>query len=69
MTASSQRYTKCSNVDCPLKGNCYRHVAPVQFQQEYKYFELDEKGVCEHFWKNTYAKVEVTPPVMDDRTP
>lgn len=43
--------TKCSNDDCPLKGSCYRWLAPEKPEGQVTLkFEPDKNGNCDMYW-------------------
>lgn len=48
--------SKCENLECPLKENCYRYTAPVGYWQSYADFKFevlpDGKVTCDSFWDN-----------------
>jgi hypothetical protein len=40
----------CENKECPLCDNCWRFNAPPdRVAQEYKDFQPDDDGNCEHY--------------------
>lgn len=43
--------TKCSNEDCPIKMECFRHTAKDNYRQYYQSFEFKNNN-CTHFYNN-----------------
>ena len=42
--------TMCTNEECKL--DCYRRLAiPSQYKQSYAKFEINEKGICNFYYK------------------
>lgn len=44
--------TKCSNEDCPIKMDCFRHTAQDNnYRQPYSSFKFENNN-CTHFYNN-----------------
>jgi len=56
--------SKCKNLQCPLKENCYRYTVPAnEFWQTYADFQYTKKEdgtvVCDYFWDNEQTKNKI----------
>jgi hypothetical protein len=59
----------CSNHECPLRENCYRHMAePNKYGQSYTRFKPNEKGECDYYWPlRSFDEVSSTKIHTDDK--
>jgi len=50
--------TKCTNEECNIKKQCYRHTAPCSFKQSYCHFHQNEDGSCGYFWPRVNHEIK-----------
>lgn len=48
--------TKCSNIECPLKSECWRGSVPVGTDQKYEFYPGGAD--CPGWWKYIFNKDE-----------
>ena len=41
--------TICINYECN-RNDCYRRLTEPSIKQSYSYFDVDNDGLCDHYW-------------------